>query len=173
MFVSDLHQDVVTGVRSRSWREFLRVSLTRIPKIVPPRPPTKRQLAYGLLAASGLYVTLYAVATLFAAPLVAPSAASPEFPIEITSSGDGPVTVLAHGREVGWHLLRVPSASSGNAGAVIPANLADSELRLISLGWSSLTLRSLGPFGTTTALGAQGRSLTIYRTPERTGVRAW
>ena len=173
MFVSDPSQQAAPRVTSTSWfTALLRASLVRRDNKAPaPRRPTQRVLAYALVSATGVYVALYSIATLLSTPLVTPSAASPAFPIEVTSTGGGPVTVLAYGREVGVHLLRVPSAASGDPARVIPARLADAELQVISLGWSSLSLRSTGPFGPVVSLSAQARALTIYHTPALTGVR--
>lgn len=65
-----------------------------------------------------------------------------------------------------------PGAASATEAQRIPAALADAELTLIVLGGGSLNLRTMGPFGPVTSLQTQGRVLTVYRTPERAGVRS-
>ena len=174
MFVSDPSLRSAPRVTSASWfTEVLRAPLVRRSTGAPaPRPPAHRVLAYGVVAVGGLCLALYSIATLLAAPLVTPSSASPAWSIEVAATGRRPVTVLAYGREVGLHLVRVPSEASGDPARVIPARLADAELHLISLGWSSLSVRTTGPLGSPVkSLSAQSRAVTIFQMPERTGVR--
>lgn len=153
---------------------MLRTPLVRRAAHAPaPRPRAHRLLAYSVVAAAGVCVALYSLATLLATPLITPSSASATWSIEVAATGSRPLTVLAYGREVGLHLVRVPSESSGDPARLIPARLADAELHLISLGWSSLSVRTSGPLGSpVTSLSARSRAVTIFQTPERTGVRS-
>ena len=175
MFVSDPSLRAAPRTAPTSWfAEMLRAPLVRRSATAPtPRPPAHRVLAYSVVVAGGLCLALYSIATLFATPLVTPSATAPVWSIEVAATSQGPVTVLAYGREVGLHLVRVPSELSGDPARVIPARLSDAELHLISLGWSSLSVRTTGPVGSPVkSLSAQSRAVTIFQTPERTGVRA-
>jgi hypothetical protein len=176
MYVSDLSHDETPGVRTRAWfRTLFGAPLVKVDGTAPaPRPPRRRRLAFAVAAVAGTYLSLYVLATLVAAPLSTPAEASPELPIAITAVGSRPVTVLAHAPAVGWRVLRVPSASADDPAQMLPAEFAGARVKLISLRGASLLLRTTGPFGHTTALQAQGSVLTIFRTPERTGVRsAW
>ncbi|MCU0650428.1 MAG: hypothetical protein MUF00_20750 [Gemmatimonadaceae bacterium] len=174
MFVSDLSHDDVTDVRTRSWfRDLLRAPLVRQATQAPaPRPPKRRLVVYAFAGVLGLYAALYGVATMLASPLSSLGAASPAFPLAISASGTRSATVLVHGPDVGWHLVRVPGAASNTEAQQIPARLADATLTVISLGGGSLDLRTTGPFGSAQSLEVQGRTFTIYRTPARTGVRS-
>ena len=175
MFVSDPSLRSAPRAAPTSWfAEMLRAPLVRRSAAAPaPRPPAHRVLAYCVVVAGGLCVALYSIATLLATPLVTPRSTAPAWSIEVASTGRSPVTVLAYGREVGLHVVRVPSELSGDPARVIPARLADAELHLFSLGWSSLSVRTTGPVGSPVkSLSAQSRAVTIYQTPERTGVRS-
>lgn len=174
MVVSDPRLRSAHRPASTSWfAGMLHAPLVRRSAEAPPapRPVAHRVFAYGVVAV-GFCVALYSLATLLARPLVTASSTAPVWSVEVAASGRGPVTVLAYGREVGLHLVRVPSEGSGDRARVIPARLADAELHLISLGWSSLSVRTTGPSGSPVkALSAQSRAVTIFQTPELTGVR--
>lgn len=172
MRATDMSQDRAEEVRTRSWFGGLfRAPLVRQMENTPRRPK-KNIFGWALAAAMLTYVALYGFATMISTPLVAPSAATAEFPIELTSTGDRTVTVLAYGREVGWHVLRVPSATSATSARVIPTHLADKELSLISIGGATLSMRTIGPYGPVESMNAQARVLTIYQSPRSTGVRS-
>ena len=135
------------------------------------RSRTKRALAYvavtlAIVAAGFLYV-----ASRIATPLASTSG-SPTWNVEVTTTGSRPVTVIAYGREAGFHVVRVPADGSGDPARVIPARIADAELHLLSLGWSGLKVRTMSPEGTPrTVLDASSRSVTIFQTPSQMGVR--
>lgn len=174
MVVSDPHLRSAHRPASTSrFAEMLHAPLVRRAAEAPaPRPAAHRVLAYGVVSV-GFCIAFYSLATLLATPLITPSSTSPAWSVEVAATGRGPVTVLAYGREVGLHLVRVPSEGSGDPARVIPARLADAELHLISLGWSSLSVRTTGPDGSPVrALSARSRAVTIFQTPERTGVRS-
>jgi hypothetical protein len=172
MLAVSIRQDSAEEVRTRSWfGGVFRAPLVR-QATSSPRRPKKQIFGWALAAATLTYFALYAFATMIATPLVAPSAASAKFPIELTSTGDRSVTVLAYGREVGWHVLRVPSAASAGNARVIPAELADAELTLISIGGAGLNMRTIGPYGPVESMSAEARVLTIYQSPRSTGVRS-
>jgi hypothetical protein len=139
--------------------------------VVRPRSRTKRVLAYlavtiAIVAASFVYI-----AGRVATPLATASGA-PSWNVEVTTTGSKPVTVIAYGREAGFHVVRVPADGSGDPARVIPARIADAELHLISLGWSGLKVRTMSPAGVPrVVLDASSRSVTIYQTPTQTGVR--
>ncbi|MCC7000694.1 MAG: hypothetical protein IT357_00960 [Gemmatimonadaceae bacterium] len=111
------------------------------------------------------------VAGRIATPLATTSGA-PSWNVEVTTTGAEPITVIAYGREAGFHVVRVPADGSGDPARVIPARIADAELHLISLGWSGLKVRTMSPEGAPrVVLDASSRSVTIYQTPTQTGVR--
>ena len=174
MHISDPSLKSASRPHHTSWfADLVRAPLARRPAAAPvPRPPRQRLVAYAMLAVGSLCITLYSFATLFASPLSTSSAGSAAWSVEVAATGDRPVTVLAFGREVGLHLVRVPSANSGDPARVIPARLADAELHLISLGWSPLSVRTAAPPGQPAmSLAAQSRTVTVFQTPDRTGVR--
>ena len=174
MHISDPSLRSASRSRHTSWfADIIHAPLARRPVAAPvPRPARQRLAAYALLAVGSLGITLYSLATLFASPLSTSSAGSVAWSVEVTATGDRPVSVLAYGREVGLHLVRVPSANSGDPARVIPARLADAELHLISLGWSPLSVRTSAPPGQPAmSLSAQSRTVTVFQAPDRTGVR--
>ena len=137
------------------------------------RHPFLRAAAYTAVSVAAVIVTLSAIATLLSAPLSGPEASSPSWSVELSSAGHRPVTVLAYGREAGIHLLRVPPASSPDQRRVVSARLAAGELHLLSLGLSSLRVRTSAPPGSgLIELGAEGRTVTIFQSQAGTGVRA-
>jgi hypothetical protein len=135
------------------------------------RSRIKRVLAYVAVTLAIVAAGFVYVAGRIATPLATTSGA-PSWNVEVTTRGAEPITVIAYGREAGFHVVRVPADGSGDPARVIPARIADAELHLISLGWSGLKVRTMSPEGAPrVVLDASSRSVTIYQTPTQTGVR--
>lgn len=101
------------------------------------------------------------------------STAAPLWNIEITSATDQPVTALVYDEQSGISLIRVPAAgASKDEIAVIGARLARGDVRIISLGRSSLKAHSVEP-GNAPSIkwSATGRIITAYQHKDATGVR--
>lgn len=138
---------------------------------VRPRSRAKRVLAYVAVTLAIVVASFVYIAGRVATPLATASGA-PSWNVEVTTTGAEPVTVIAYGREAGFHVVRVPADGSGDPARVIPARIADAELHLISLGWSGLKVRTMSPAGVPrVVLDASSRSVTIYQTPTQMGVR--
>jgi hypothetical protein len=117
-------------------------------RAVRSRSRAKRVLAYVAVTLAIVAASFVYIAGRVATPLDTASGA-PSWNVEVTTTGSKPVTVI-----------------------VIPARIADAELHLISLGWSGLKVRTMSPDGAPrVVLDASSRSVTIYQTPTRTGVR--
>ena len=147
-----------------------------VAKVARPRPPIQRLLAYGTLAVVTTVVSLSTLASVLATPLDSPgSTPAPTWLVEMTTTGDRPVTALVYGREAGIHLVRVPAATAVSSVArIIPARLAKGELHMFSLGLSTLRVRTSSP-GRPPHSGfmAESRVITAFQSASGTGVRTW
>lgn len=136
-----------------------------------PRSRAKRVLAYAAVTVGIVAVALSYITSRIATPLASTSG-SPTWNVEVTTTGSRPVTVIAYGREAGFHVVRVPADGSGDPARVIPARIADAELHLLSLGLSGLKVRTMSPEGTPrTVLDASSWTVTIFQTATHMGVR--
>lgn len=136
-----------------------------------PRSRVKRLLAYTVATLAVAAAAFVYIAGRIASPL-ATTSGSPTWNVEVTTTGSRPVTVIAYGREAGFHVVRVPADGSGDPARVIPARIADAELHLLSLGLSGLKVRTMSPEGTPrTVLDASSWTVTIFQTATHMGVR--
>ena len=111
---------------------------------------------------------------MFAFPLSSASAAdAPAWMIELSASGDRPVTALIYGEEVGLQVVRVPAASEGKrAPRLIPARLAKGEIHIVALNFATLHAQASAPKGAPAmAWVANGPFITAYQKKDATGVR--
>ena len=120
---------------------------------------------------------LYAVSqtlAVFASPLASASAGdAPAWMIELSATGNSPVTALIYGDEVGFQVVRVPAASEGkSAPRLIPARLAKGEIHIVALNLATLHAQASAPEGAPAmSWVANAPFITAYQKKGATGVR--
>jgi hypothetical protein len=151
--------------------------------LVDTMPPAVVQTARArrgwqyLSIVAALAAVVYAasrVLAVFAAPLTTVSAAdAPAWMIELSATGDRPVTALIYGDEVGLQVVRVPAASEGKgAPRLIPARLAKGEIHIVALNLATLHAQASAPKGAPAmAWTATGPVITAFQKKDATGVR--
>lgn len=142
----------------------------------PPQPSAIKRFAVrvALIAATSL-IALKLVSAYFAGPLnMSAAGGDPRWIVEVTSTGDRGVTMLAYGRNLGLQFFRVPAPTADREiGRAIPFELAHGEIRMMSLGWSELSVRTTdmtSPSHDTRT--ATGRTITAYEPGFPSGARA-
>jgi hypothetical protein len=168
--------DPAIGVREKAAWSYGPGTRADLAKVARPRPPMQRILAYGSLVAVTTVVALSTLASMLATPLDSPgSSPAPTWSVEMTTTGDRAVTALVYGREAGIHLVRVPAATAASSVArVIPARLAKGELHMVSLGLSTLRVRTASPAAVPRmSFMAESRVITAFQSRAGTGVRTW
>ena len=92
--------------------------------------------------------------------------------MKMTSASKRPMLALVYGKEAGFHLVKVPGATTGSP-TILPARLGQS-LYVVSLGRSPLEVSAVAPANhQPMSWTARGRVIKAYRNEIGTGVRAW
>jgi hypothetical protein len=156
--------------RHQSWQHLDATSVAPIGAVTRAESPAVSGIGRRKLTA--LVIAAVAATTWWvAAP--SPTEVDGSVPLvgNLRLSSDGLIApvVLVRGTERGWGIMRAPTRGHPR---VIPISRADKELRVISLGMSSVAVRAeiAGRHGLQ-SFGADGRVVTVLQADHGTGIR--
>lgn len=135
-------------------------------------PPDRRNPRRSRLMRRRPFVAVLAIigwSTIGRTDAPAPDAPPPTWNVQLSSAGRGAPWILLYGPRAGVHLVHL---SGKHAATPLPMRAADHEVRMISLGFSRMTVHGdAGGAGGLESFGATGRIITIYSNTSGTGVR--
>ena len=110
-------------------------------------------------------------------PALVPTGLAPadRWDLQLTSASAKPIRALVYGEHAGIHFVTLaPAPMLDDRRTIVPVALKDGDVWMISLGWSSIQVRSSAPSShAPMSFGATGRIIRAYERPSGTGVRVW
>ena len=110
-----------------------------------------------------------------AAAVVLLAAPANRWDLQLTSASAKPIPALVYGEHAGIHFVTLaPAPLLEDRRTIVPVALKDGDVWMVSLGWSSIQVRSSAPSShAPMSFGATGRIIQAYDRTSGTGVRVW
>ena len=146
--------------------------------VVPASPastPAVSSHRRGLWAPAAAVVLLAAL--WLRGPALVPTGVAPanRWDLQLTSASAKPIPALVYGEHAGIHFVTLaPAPLLEDRRTIVPVALKDGDVWMVSLGWSSIQVRSSAPSShAPMSFGATGRIIQAYDRSSGTGVRVW
>ena len=172
---SSRHEEADAPPRERAqWAEWNAPRGSMVP-VAPASTPAVSSRRWWLVAPVAAVVLLAAL--WLRSPTIVPTGVAPanRWDLQLTSASTQPIRALVYGKHAGIHFVTLPPAPlPDDRRTIVPVALKDGDVWMVSLGWSSIQVRSGAPSSyLPMSFGATGRIIRAYERPSGTGVRVW